>query len=292
MTSPLPRPKVQDRHIDDAASFLDALSPRDAWWSGRPDNWVYRGQANAEWRLDPTAIRRWRDFERYGVRRDEKRADFDPDVAPGWSERQDLQDALLRRFRVALDREGLPIPQVSTVALDDDDHMVHDGGAPPPSAFPLMALAQHHSLPTLLLDWSRRAWVAAYFAAQDVAAKQCAGELGGITHLAVWALQRGERRYHPCGLAFHEAPASSNLNLRAQSGLFTTLPADQEQCIALYLASATSAPALRRVTLPAEQAPRLLRFLAHEGITGASMFPGPDGVVRAMRELATWDRPS
>jgi hypothetical protein len=44
------------------------------------------------------------------------------------------------------------------------------------------------------------------------------------------------------------------------------------------------------VTLSVEQAPRLLRLLAYDGITGASMYPGTDGVVRAMRERSLWDK--
>jgi hypothetical protein len=32
--------------------------------------------------------------------------------------------------------------------------------------------------------------------------------------------------------------------------------------------------------------PRLLRLVSYEGIDGVSMFPGADGVVRAMREVA------
>jgi hypothetical protein len=46
---------------------------------------------------------------------------------------------------------------------------------------------------------------------------------------------------------------------------------------------------LRRLTLSVSEAGKLLRLLSYEGITGASMFPGADGVVRAMRETALWD---
>jgi len=44
-----------------------------------------------------------------------------------------------------------------------------------------------------------------------------------------------------------------------------------------------------RLTLPVEQAPKLLRLLSYEGIDGASMFPSADSVVRAMRERPLWD---
>ena len=49
------------------------------------------------------------------------------------------------------------------------------------------------------------------------------------------------------------------------------------------------APPLHRLTLPVAEARRLLRLLSFEGVDGASMFPGADGVVRAMRERALWD---
>jgi hypothetical protein len=48
-------------------------------------------------------------------------------------------------------------------------------------------------------------------------------------------------------------------------------------------------PSLHRLLLPNSEAPKLLRLLSYEGITGASMFPGADGVVQEMREYALWD---
>lgn len=41
---------------------------------------------------------------------------------------------------------------------------------------------------------------------------------------------------------------------------------------------------LRRFVLPRSQARQLLDLLSLERVDGASMFPGADGVVRAMRE--------
>ena len=66
-------------------------------------------------------------------------------------------------------------------------------------------------------------------------------------------------------------------------------PSLEEKCAALA-AKPCGAPALRRLALPVEEAPKLLRLLADEGITGASMYPGADGVVKAMREEALWDK--
>ena len=49
---------------------------------------------------------------------------------------------------------------------------------------------------------------------------------------------------------------------------------------------------LWRLTLPHVEARELMRLLSLEGVDGASMFPGPDGVVKAMREAAIWGEPT
>ena len=47
---------------------------------------------------------------------------------------------------------------------------------------------------------------------------------------------------------------------------------------------APKTPELRRFLLEVHHTPNLLRLLAQEGVDGCSLFPGADGVVRAMRE--------
>jgi len=46
---------------------------------------------------------------------------------------------------------------------------------------------------------------------------------------------------------------------------------------------------LQQVSLPIEEAPRLLRLLAIEGITAATVFPGFNGVVSALKERRYWE---
>jgi hypothetical protein len=46
---------------------------------------------------------------------------------------------------------------------------------------------------------------------------------------------------------------------------------------------------LTQLCLPVEEAPRLLRLLAFEGVDAASVFPGFDGVVSAILEQKYWE---
>ena len=174
---------------------------------------------------------------------------------------------------------------------------------PERTAFPLMALAQHHGLPTLFLDWTRRAWIAAYFAAADAAAwlsqkrQTDSSQAGNTARLAVWALcrqtDRDERSFPRGDYGIYEAPASTNPNLRAQNGLFVWWSSEEDLAFEEHIEWVAQRydvhVNLRRFLLPVGQASRLLRLLALEHIDGAAMFPGVDGVVRAMRERTLWD---
>jgi hypothetical protein len=46
-----------------------------------------------------------------------------------------------------------------------------------------------------------------------------------------------------------------------------------------------------KFTLLINEAPRLLRLVAEEGTSAANLFPGFDGVRRAMKERMLWDSP-
>lgn len=284
---PTPREGVKDHSADTAEEFLDTLSPRNDLWSADPPSWIYRGQADAEWELKAKAERRPDEFEKYGIRIASASRD-DVDRKKHWmSDRKHLQDQLLERFRNGLDRSGLSIPSRSPEVISSEQ--VSYCAEPRREAFPLMALAQHHGLPTMLLDWTRRAWVAAYFAAVEFAL----GNAESATHLAVWALQRGNRKEWLEGLRFYDAPGGTNPNLKAQAGLFTSHLADGDPSLEQYLAkmrqTAKGVPVLRRIAMPTQEARKLLRLLSYEEISAASMFPGADGVVKAMYETTLWD---
>jgi len=92
------------------------------------------------------------------------------------------------------------------------------------------------------------------------------------------------------------APGAGDANLHAQGGQFTLVrhPADLDLAQPAERAPQTQvlkkSCALRKITLPIGETPRLLRLLALENANGASLFPAFEGVKKAMDERLYWDK--
>lgn len=272
-----------------AEEFLDHLGARASRWTA-PDRreWLYRGHADATWKLLPRAVRDADAFTKFGIARDPHA----PLNSADWSVRRDQMDALLHDFRALLNRVGVPVPVLGPRITSREHNHTSTSAEPPRDAWPLMALAQHHGLPTLFLDWTRRAWIAAYHAA--VVAARGLADGNSAAELAVWALLR-EREPDADALdfRFYEPPGETNPYLRAQVGLFS-LHVDATPLEETHTATdpvRSGVYELRRVVLPTSEAAKLLRLLAIEGIDGASVYPGADGIIRALSERALWDQP-
>jgi hypothetical protein len=220
-------------------------------------------------------------------------------------------EGLLRDFKAALNRAGFEVPgtrfAARTMFADEEDFVFSA------EMLDLTALAQHHGIPTWLLDWTRYGTIAAYFAASDVVH---APPVDGL--LAIWALDVVDAEKpmaHLAGVGVFDAnvtqlrvvdlPRAGNPNLHAQAGLFTLgrwsllPPKDTDRVQVLPVDDLLAAvaeeqpfahPVLYRFTLPRSEAGALLKWLSHEPVTGAILFPGLDGVARDVRDRRRWPR--
>lgn len=211
------------------------------------DHLFFRGQADYEWTLAPSIARLKNPENCYST------------TLTGWL---NLESYLIREFK-----------KYSYPYLKDEPNNYHDW----------LVHAQHHGLPTRLLDWSVNPLKALFFAVEDRA----------LDHVDAALFLCTPKQMAPTTKDIHEGKGtqffySSHINERvsAQEGAFSIpyLNEEEDDFTHDLDIDTEKLSSYKKIKIPKEFKPNLRHSLNKLGINHRTIYPGLDGISKMLKD--------